>query len=107
MTTPDFDELDNIRVSQLINNENCAWDENFFAAMFIEVDQYNILRNLISLRKVIDKLMWMHEKKGECVVHSTYNFIHENKVVMNTQQESHFWMKFWSIKVSPKVLDMS
>ncbi|XP_026459474.1 uncharacterized protein LOC113360149 [Papaver somniferum] len=99
----DDEESTNVKVKELIIQEEHRWDENKMQQLFNQIEVTKIME--IHLPKgntddSADKLLWPHHPKGEFSSKSFLKTMNDRK--RSTSTNSVFpWKKFWNVKNIP------
>ncbi|KAL0001790.1 hypothetical protein SO802_015571 [Lithocarpus litseifolius] len=90
-----------LMVSHLMDQETRVWKDNLIQNIFDAKSLKAILSILISLRPKPDKLIWVHNPKGNFTVKSAFQtLIDQHLLPINSDVD---WKKIWKIKAPERV----
>ena len=97
-------------MSDLIDWLNVQWDRGLIDAVFHEFDAKAIYRIPLSRHCVLDVLVWLHNKKGRCLVKSGYYVARRllceaSQVGERSDQmsSSMVWARIWKLHIPNKI----
>lgn len=95
-------DLQNIRVSSLMNYSENQWNRDLILNMFEARDVSLILAIPMNISEN-DSWYWKFEKFGDYSVKSAYRRIRELKENNRNEDNSGFWKQLWNLKIPPKI----
>lgn len=97
--TPMPMQLQDIKVSSLMQIDGSAWDLDAVRDIFHDRDVELIKKIPIPIRDITDSWFWLLDENGDYTVKSGYRWLQEEFV----NGDKKFWTKLWSLKLPGKV----
>lgn len=102
ISTDEYNQLENIKVSHLMSVDDKSWDIELLNDLFCARDIELIRRTPIPMRESRDSWYWLLDEKGDFTVKSSYRWLHGEC----TDDYTGLWKKLWTLRLHNKVSNL-